>query len=144
MAVSRMRKIQILAHLGAKDRITAALREGGALHVVEPSIDLGHESDDEARRERERDLRDRLGKLEHLRGFRQSRAPKTKRSLDAMLNPKVAVDESDLTRIVSEFDTDGHYRRCVDLEGRARSAEAGGTTSHAAGSALATRLGAKL
>ena len=60
MAVSRMRKIQILAHKDAQDEIVSALREGGVLHITEPSMELPGGGDDDARREAERELLSRL------------------------------------------------------------------------------------
>ena len=36
-----MKKIQILAHSSAKEDVVAALREGGVLHITEPSLELG-------------------------------------------------------------------------------------------------------
>jgi vacuolar-type H+-ATPase subunit I/STV1 len=66
MAVSRMRKIQLLAHKSAKAEVIAALRERGVLHISEPSVELAAAEDAE-RRERERELAARLAKLEYLR-----------------------------------------------------------------------------
>ena len=123
MAVSRMRKVQILAHRSAKDDVVAALREGGVLHIGEPSVELEQDPDGEARRERERELGVDLGKLEHIRRFLKRYAPK-KKSFDAMFNPKVLLDDEELRGIVEDADVDRWYDRCVDLEGRMRSGEA--------------------
>ena len=124
MAVSRMRKIQILAHKGVKDEIVSALREGGALHITEPSIELERGSDEDARRESERELQSRLGKLEHLKDFLKPYTPKEKKSLDAMFNPRVQIDPEELTGIMESFDLDDWYERVIELEGAMRAAEA--------------------
>ncbi len=123
MAVSRMRKIQILAHCGAKEEIVAALREGGALHITEPSVELTKGADDEARRERERELAAELGKLEYLRNFLKPYVPKGK-PLENMFKPKLLLSVEELRATVDGFDVESWYQRCIDLEGRMRSAEA--------------------
>ncbi len=123
MAVSRMRKIQILAHCGAKEEIVAALREGGALHITEPSVELAKDADDEARREHERELAAELGKLEYLRNFLKPYVPKGK-PLENMFKPKLLLSVEELRATVDGFDVESWYQRCIDLEGRMRSAEA--------------------
>ena len=123
MAVSRMRKIQILAHCGAKEEIVAALREGGALHITEPSVELTKDADDEARRERERELAAELGKLEYLRNFLKPYVPKGK-PLENMFKPKLLLSVEELRATVDGFHVESWYQRCIDLEGRMRSAEA--------------------
>lgn len=124
MAVSRMRKIQILAHKSVKDEIVSALREGGVLHITEPSIEFDRGSDEDARRESERDLQARLGKLEHLKDFLKPYIPKEKKSLDAMFNPRVAIADRELSDIMESFELDDWYERVVELEGAMRTAEA--------------------
>ena len=123
MAVSRMRRIQILAHGSAKDDIVAALREGGALHIIEPTVEFGAPADVEARRERERELQADLGKLEYLRDFLKRYVPKGK-PLQNMFKPKFLLSQQELDSIFEKFDVEDWYRRGVDLEGRMRSAEA--------------------
>ncbi len=122
MAVSRMRRIQILAHGAAKDELVAALRQGGVLHITEPSLVLDP-ADTAERRERERQLAGRLAKLEHIRNFLKRDAPR-KKPLESMLNPKLLLTEEELRRALETFDVEEWYRQCVDLEGRIRSAEA--------------------
>ena len=124
MAVSRMRKIQILAHKSAMDEIVSALRESGVLHITEPSIEFEHGSDEEARRERERDLQARLAKLVHLKDFLRPYAPKEKKSLDTMFNPQVVLEERELSNILAGFELDVWYERVIELEGSMRSSEA--------------------
>ncbi len=123
MAVSRMRKLQILAHGSAKDDVVAALREGGVLHITEPSIECAHESRAEERRDRERDLATKLGKLEHVRSFLKPYVPKGK-PLENMFKAKLVLTEDELRETVAGFDVEEWYQRCVDLEGRMRSADA--------------------
>jgi V/A-type H+-transporting ATPase subunit I len=124
MAVSRMRKIQILAHKDAQDQIVSALREGGVLHITEPSIELEQGSDEEARRESERELQSRLNKLEHLRDFLRPYVPKEKKSLEAMFNPRMELGADELAETLAGFDLDGWYDRIVELETGIRAAEA--------------------
>ncbi len=124
MAVSRMRKIQILAHKRVKDEIVSALRERGALHITEPSIEFERGSDEEARRESERELQARLGKLEHLKDFLKPYIPKEKKSLDTMFNPRVAIAADELSTVMESFDLDDWYDRVIKLEGAMRGAEA--------------------
>jgi V/A-type H+-transporting ATPase subunit I len=124
MAVSRMRKIQILAHKDAREEIVSALREGGVLHITEPSFEFEPGSDEETRRESERDLQSRLTKLEHLRDFLRPYVPKEKKSLEAMFNPRVELGADELAQTLADFDLDGWYDRIVELEGGIRAAEA--------------------
>jgi vacuolar-type H+-ATPase subunit I/STV1 len=124
MAVSRMRKIQILAHKGARDEIISALREEGALHITEPSIELEPGPDEEARRESERDLQSRLSKLEHLKDFLKPYIPKEKKTLDTIFNPRVVLEPAELAATLDGFDLEDWYQQVVALEGAMRGAEA--------------------
>ncbi len=124
MAVSRMRKIQILAHKSAMDEIVSALREGGALHITEPSIEFERGPDEEARRARESDLQARRSKLEHLRDFLKPYIPKEKKTLDTMFNPRVVIEPADLAATLDGFDLEDWYQQIVELEGAMRGAEA--------------------
>lgn len=123
MAVSRMRRIQILAHTSAKEEVIAALREEGVLHVVEPAVEFDSEMDHDARIERERGLVAELSKLEYVRTFLKPYVPKGK-PFEKMFNPRVLVDRSAHADLVAGFDAEKLYQRCVELEGRMRSAEA--------------------
>lgn len=123
MAVSRMKKIQLLAHKSVKEDVVAALREGGVLHIVEPSIELPGVAARAATPEARRELSKRLAKLEHLRTFLKPHAPKRK-SLEAMLDPKLLLRPEELRAIVESFDVDDAYARATTLEGKMRSAEA--------------------
>ncbi|MBN2565084.1 MAG: V-type ATP synthase subunit I [Candidatus Eisenbacteria bacterium] len=124
MAVSRMRKVQILAHNAAKEAIVAALRESGVIHITEPAREGADSRDDSARRDTLRDLQTRLGKIEHIKDVLKPYVPKEKRSLDAMLNPRIVLDAEQLQSMVAQFDTDDWYARVVEVEGAMRSAEA--------------------
>ena len=124
MAVSRMRKIQILAHKGAKDEMVSALREEGALHITDPTIEFERGSDEEARRDNERDLQARQGKLEHLKDFLKPYIPKEKKTLDTMFNPRVVLEPDELAGILEGFDLDEWYERVIELESAMRGAEA--------------------
>lgn len=124
MAVSRMRKMQLLAHRSAKGDVIAALREGGVLHIAEPSLDMGSGSEDKSRRDRERDLQGRLAKLEYLRTYLRPHAPKRKKSLEAMFNPKLMFSKGELEGILEGFDIDSWYERVAGIEADIRSAEA--------------------
>ena len=124
MAVSRMRKIQILAHKGAKDEMVSALREEGALHITDPTIEFKRGSDEEARRDNERDLQARQGKLEHLKDFLKPYIPKEKKTLDTMFNPRVVLEPEELAGILEGFDLDEWYERVIELESAMRGAEA--------------------
>ena len=124
MAVSRMRKIQILAHKGAKDKMVSALREEGALHITDPTIEFERGSDEEARRDNERDLQARQGKLEHLKDFLKPYIPKEKKTLDTMFNPRVVLEPDELAGILEGFDLDEWYERVIELESAMRGAEA--------------------
>ncbi|MCK4409236.1 MAG: hypothetical protein KAW67_04080, partial [Candidatus Eisenbacteria sp.] len=119
-----MRKIQILGHKGAKDEIVSTLREGGALHITEPSIEFERGPDEDARRESERDLQARLGKLEHLKNFLRPYIPKEKKTLDTVFNPRVVLEPAELGAILEGFDLDGWYEQIIELEGAMRGAEA--------------------
>ncbi|MCK4680792.1 hypothetical protein KAT82_06675, partial [bacterium] len=119
-----MRKIQILAHKGAKDKIVSALREEGALHITEPSIEFERGPDEEARRESERDLQARLSKLEYLKNFLKPYIPKEKKTLDAMFNPRVVLERAELAAVLDGFDLEDWYQRIVALEAAMRGAEA--------------------
>ncbi|MCK4511151.1 hypothetical protein KAW64_05390 [bacterium] len=124
MAVSRMKKIQILAHKGAKDEIVSALREGGALHITEPSIEFERGPDEEARRESERDLQSQLSKLEHLKDFLKPYIPKEKKTLDTIFNPRVVLEPAELAATLEGFDLEDWYQQIVALEAAMRGAEA--------------------
>ncbi|MCK5597547.1 MAG: hypothetical protein KAJ04_08880, partial [Candidatus Eisenbacteria sp.] len=108
-----MRKIQILAHKRAKDEIVSALREGGALHITEPSIEFERGPDEETRRESERNLQARLSKLEHLRDFLKPYIPKAKKTLDTMFNPRVVLEPAELVAILDGFDLEDWYQQIV-------------------------------
>ena len=123
MAVSRMKKIQLLAHKGVKANVVSALREGGVLHIVEPSIEFSGVDGRVVGRESRRELSNSLGKLEYLRTFLKPHAPKRK-PLDAMFNPRLLLSAEDLRGIVGAFDVDETYERAAGLEGKMRSAEA--------------------
>jgi V/A-type H+-transporting ATPase subunit I len=124
MAVSRMRKVQILAHNAAKDAIVASLRECGVIHITEPAPGGTADRDEELRRATERELQTRLSKLEHIKDFLKPYLPKEKRSLESMLNPRVEVGEVQLRAMLQAFDLDSLYARVVEVEGTMRSAEA--------------------
>ncbi len=123
MAIARMKKIQILAHMSAKPEVVAALREGGVLHITEPSVDPGEAARREPSRDRLRQLQSDLGKLEHVRQFLKPYAP-TIKGLQKLASPKLLVSEREFEGILDGADVEEWYQRCVDLEGRARSAEA--------------------
>jgi V/A-type H+-transporting ATPase subunit I len=123
MAVSRMKKIQLLAHKSVKAEVVAALREGGVLHIVEPSIELSAPEHRTSPRASRLELSNRLAKLEHLRAFLKPHAPKRK-PLDAMFNPKLLLSTDELQEILAGFDVDGLYERATGLEGKMRSGEA--------------------
>jgi V/A-type H+-transporting ATPase subunit I len=123
MAVSRMRRIQILAHRSVKDDVVGVLRGAGAVHVTVPSIEFEDDPGRDARRDRERELAGDLAKLEYVRTFLRPHAPK-KKPLEKMFNPRLLLDEEELERIVAGVDVGSWYQRCLDIEGRIRSAEA--------------------
>ncbi len=123
MAVSRMKKIQILVHSSAKENVVAALREGGVLHITEPSLELGDATFESARKDEERALQAKLGRLEYIRDFLKPHVPKGK-PLENLFKAKLLLSESELHDTLSSFDVDQWYDRCVDLEGRMRSADA--------------------
>ncbi len=124
MAVSSMTRIQILAHDSVRGDVVAALCDEGVLHVTSPSIELGTVGGSEIRKTREREIAGELGKLEYIRDFLKPYYVPSKKGLDKMFNPKVLVAEEDLRATVDAFVTEEWYQRCVDLEGRMRSAEA--------------------
>jgi V/A-type H+-transporting ATPase subunit I len=123
MAVSRMRRIQILTHRSVKDDVVGVLREAGAVHVTAPSIEFEEDLGRDARRDRERELGGDLTKLEYVRTFLRPRAPK-KKPLEKMFSPRLLLDEEELARIVGGVDVGSWYERCLGIEGRIRSAEA--------------------
>lgn len=123
MAVSRMKKIQILAHKGAKDAVVAALRDEGALHISEPTVAAAGDPAESADRERERRAQAELSRLEYVRTFLRPYAPKGK-PLEKLFSPKVIVDAGRRDEILTGFEIEASYQRCVDLEGRMRSAQA--------------------
>ncbi len=116
-----MRRIQLLAHKSAKAEVIAALREGGVLHISEPSVELAAAEDAE-RRARERELAARLAKLEYLRTYLKSHVPKRK-PLEAMFNPKLVFSPGELDGILDGFDVDSLYERVTSIEAGIRSAE---------------------
>jgi vacuolar-type H+-ATPase subunit I/STV1 len=128
MAVSRMRKVHILAHKSAKADVIAALREGGVLHISEPSVDIGTPRGEEPtfaaeRRKREQRLAGSLSKLDYLRAYLKPHAPK-KKALEAMFNPKLLLTKQDLEDLQARFDVDTWYKDITSLEGEIRSSEA--------------------
>ncbi len=123
MAIARMKKIQILAHMSAKAEVVAALREGGVLHITEPSVDSADAARHEPSRERLRQLQGDLAKLEHVRQFLKPHAPAVK-GLSKVAGAKLLVSESELRDILEGTDVEALFQRCVALEGRVRSAEA--------------------
>jgi V/A-type H+-transporting ATPase subunit I len=123
MAISRMKRIQILAHESAKIDVVAALREGGVLHITEPSIDPGLLRRADPARAHLRELQGQHAKLEYVRGFLKPYAPK-KKDLGKVLYGKLHVDENEFQQILDGCDADGWHQRCVALEGRVRAAEA--------------------
>jgi len=120
MAVSRMRKLQILAHRDAKPEIIHALHEGGVLHITEPSVETGGEADDAPRREIERQQTADLTKLEYIRTFLKPHASTS----GGMFGGRIVLSQAELEGRVSAFDIDAWYERCTDLEGRMRAADA--------------------
>ena len=137
MAVSRMRKIQILAHRGVKEEVVSALREAGALHMTEPTVDLEPAGEYGTHREEERELSARLSKLEHLRVFLKPHAPKPKKSLDTLFDPRIHLNRSRLLSIMESFDIDARYERAVNVEGEIRAAEAEAARKQSLASELA-------
>ncbi len=123
MAIARMKKIQILAHMSAKAEVVAALREGGVLHITEPSIDPVDAARHEPSRERLRRLQSDLAKLEHVRQFLKPHAVVAK-GLSKVAGAKLLVSESELRGILEGTDVEALFQRCVALEGRVRAAEA--------------------
>jgi vacuolar-type H+-ATPase subunit I/STV1 len=123
MAVSRMRRIQILAHGSAKDEVVTVLRDAGAVHVTEPTIEIESDGNHDVRRDRERRLSGDLMKLEYVRNFLRPHAPK-KKPLEKMFNPRLLLEEDELAAILADVDVDGWYERCMGIEGRIRTAEA--------------------
>jgi len=124
MAVSRMKKIQLLVHKGTGADVVAALREEGVLHVTEPADDLELATDHDGLRDREREHAARITKLDYIRNLLRPYHTPSKKGLDKMFNPHIELTSDDLGRAVAEFDVDAWYQKCVDLEGRMRSAEA--------------------
>ncbi len=124
MAVSRMKRIQILSHDSIRYDVVAALRDEGVLHVTSPSIELATVGDSETRRTREREITGELGKLEYIRNFLKPYYVPSKKGLEKMFNPKLLLDEEELRATVDSFSTEKRYQICVALEGRMRSAEA--------------------
>ena len=123
MAIARMKKLQILAHSSVKRALVAALREGGVLHITEPSVapDLAAKLDPP--RDRLRELQSQHAKLEHVRNFLKPYAPKVK-PLEKLANPKLLVSERQVAAVLASTDVNALYDRCVALEGAVRSAEA--------------------
>lgn len=124
MAVSRMRKLQILAHRSAKESVVSALRASGAVHITEPTVELEPDAGSSTFKDEERELAQRLAKLEHLRNFLKPYAPKRRKSLEAMLNSRVVLTEEELATTLGTFDLDARYEVVVKIEGSIRSAEA--------------------
>ncbi|MCK4513132.1 V-type ATP synthase subunit I [bacterium] len=124
MAVSRMKRIQILAHDSTRNDVVAALRNEGVLHVTSPSIELEAIGDGETRRKREHEIASELGKLEYVRNFLKPYYVPSKKGMEKMFNPKFLLDEEELRATVDSFSTEARYQSCVALEGRMRSAEA--------------------
>jgi len=126
MSVSRMRKLQILAHRSAKTEIVGALREGGVLHISEPEdVESARTGEGQAseRRAREQALIAGLSKLEYLRTYLRPHAPK-KKPLESMFNPKLMLTREELESLRSGFDIDQLYDEVASMEGAIRSAEA--------------------
>jgi len=124
MAVSRMKKIQLLVHKGIGAGVVAALREEGVLHITEPAEELELATAHDGLRDRERQLAGRITKLEYIRNLLRPYYTPSKKGLDKMFNPHIEVTPDDLAKAVADFDVDAWYEKCVDLEGRMRSAEA--------------------
>ncbi len=124
MAVSRMKKIQLLVHKGTGADVVAALREEGVLHVTEPAEELSLVTTHDGLKDREREHAARITKLEYMKNLLRPYYTPSKKGLDKMFNPHIEVTPDDLGRAVAEFDVDAWYEKCVDLEGRMRSAEA--------------------
>jgi V/A-type H+-transporting ATPase subunit I len=124
MAVSRMKKIQLLVHMSTGADVVAALREEGVLHVTEPAQELDLARRHDGLKDRERELAGRITKLEYIRNLLRPYHTPSKKGLDRMFNPHIEVTPDDLGRAVADLDVDTWYRTCVDLEGRMRSAEA--------------------
>ena len=119
MAVSRMRRLQLVAHTDAKDDIVRALQEGGVLHITEPSVETGVHRDDGERREIERRQSADLTRLEYLRAFLKPYAPKS----GGLFGGRIVLDPQEHEKLCAGFDIDAWYERCVDLEGRMRAAD---------------------
>ncbi len=124
MAVSRMKKIQLLVHKGTGADVVAALREEGVLHVTEPAAELELATTHEGLKDREREHAGRITKLEYMKNLLRPYYTPSKKGLDKMFNPHIELTPDDLGRAVAEFDVDAWYQKCVDLEGRMRSTEA--------------------
>jgi V/A-type H+-transporting ATPase subunit I len=124
MAVSRMRKLQILAHRSAKESVVSALRASGAVHITEPTIEFEPHAGSSTLKDEERELAQRLAKHEHLRDFLRPHAPKRRKSLEAMLNPRVVLTQDELAASLASFDLEERHERVVEIEGSIRSAVA--------------------
>ncbi len=124
MAVSRMKKIQLLVHKSIGAEVVAALREEGVLHVTDPAEELELPTEHEGLKDREREHAGRITKLEYIRNLLRPYHTPSKKGLEKMFNPHIEISPDELDSTVGAFDVDAWYQKCVDLEGRMRSAEA--------------------
>ena len=98
MAVSRMKKIQLLVHKGTGADVVAALREEGVLHVTQPAEELELATDHDGLKDREREHSSRISKLDYIRNLLRPYHTPSKKGFDRMFNPHIELTPDDLGR----------------------------------------------
>ncbi len=116
MSVSRMLKIQILAHAAIKDALAAFLREAGVIEVTDASVDgfAGSSAADEAER-----YARLLERAETAAAYLERYAPKPTLA-ERLSGGPVEVTSADIERILAETDVERIAGRCQELEAEIR------------------------
>ncbi|MBC8462437.1 MAG: V-type ATP synthase subunit I [Deltaproteobacteria bacterium] len=124
MAVSRIKKIHLLGHITARERIVDALRKMGVLQItdlkkrlIEEDVKIIDEKGIE-----DPDLEARLSRLQYMVEFISGFQEKPK-MLETMLNPKLIIGEDELKNVAENFNVDEMYRRYSELENKIKEAE---------------------
>jgi V/A-type H+-transporting ATPase subunit I len=116
MSVSRMLKIQILAHAAIEDALKAYLREAGVIEMTDASVEgfAGAAADEDAER-----FARLLERAETAAAYLEQYTPKPTLA-ERLSGGPLEVTPADIERILGEVDVERIAGRCQELEGELR------------------------
>jgi len=113
MAISKIRKIQIIGHKSIRDGVVALLHKWGVVEINDLRKELAEEYFVESRERNT--FEDKLRKVEYILGFLADFEEKSV-FLEGLTEEKLVLDRIELRKILDTFRLDEVYSRCNALE----------------------------